>query len=189
MKRFFKNHWLLICLGITCISVGIYVLKGFRQLPDDATLERILLKQGISLKQIHYSQGDIQEEIKWKLDAEEVRLTQENNVVSFRQFHLTVEPKGKPKVQLEGRRGEYSRITGILQMWGDLRVSSDDGYSARSEHLVFDEKNGLLTTDDPVKISGPFFTLTGKGLFVDLNKEILKIHSNVTTVLQQELFS
>jgi len=187
MKGFFRNHWLVIGLVIICVGVAIYVLRELMHLPEDAVLEQLLLKEGVSLKQVHYSQGDIHKEINWKLDAKEVRLSEDNNIVSFHQFHLTVEPKNRPKVQLKGHNGEYSRVTGILRMWGDLQVNSDDGYSAKSEHLVFDENNGLLTTDDPVEISGPFFILTGKGLFVDLKKEILKIHSNVTTVLKGKL--
>jgi len=189
MKRFLRNHWLIISLAIACLVGGIYVLRELRQLPQDMVVEQLLLREGVSLKQVHYSQGDLNKDINWKLDAKEVRLSENNNVVSFRQFHLIVEPKDRPKVQLRGRSGEYSRISGILRMWGDLRVNSDDGYSAKSEHLVFDEKKGLLTTDDPVEISGPFFTLTGKGLFVDLKREIFKIRSNVTTVVNKELLT
>ncbi len=187
MKRFFGKHWLAVCLGIACIGIAIYVLEEFRALPDDTTVEKLLLRQGISLKQVHYSQGDIQKDIKWKMDAEEVKLSQDNSVVSFRRFHLTVEPKNRAEVQLKGRRGQYSRITGILRMSGNLRLRSTNGYSARSEHLVFDEKKGLLTTDDPVEILGPFFRLKGKGLYVDLKKEIFKVRSHVTTILNQEL--
>ncbi len=189
MKRFIKNHWLLISLAIICVGVSIYVVRGFRRLPGDATFEQVMLKDGVRLKQVHFSQGDIHKDLHWKLDAAEVRLSKDNNIVTFRQFNLVVEPKGRPKVVLKGQKGEYSRVTGLLNLWGNLRIHSDDGYSARSEHLVLDEKKGLLTTEDRVEISGPFFSLTGKGLFVDLRRDILKIRFDVTTTVDRELLS
>jgi len=169
--------------------VGLYVARAVRDLPDEAILEQALFKDGIRLKEVHYSQGDLGSNVKWKLDAEEVKLSQDKKTVSFRQFHLLVEPKGRPKVQLKGDKGTYSRQTGLVNMWGNLRVESENGYRAASQHIVFDEKNGLLSTEDPVQISGPFFTLTGKGLFVDLKREIFKIHSDVTTIVARELLS
>lgn len=187
MKRFLKNHWLGVSLGLICVAVSIYVVKGLKRLPEEVPFEQISLDNGIRLKKVHYSQGDIHKALKWKLDAEEVRLSEDNNIVSFQQFRLVVEPKGRPKVRLQGQRGEYSRITGILNLWGNLQIDSDNGYKATSEHLTMDEKRGLLTTEDQVEISGPFFSVTGKGLFVDLKNEILKIRSNVTTTLTRGL--
>jgi len=189
MKRFFRNHLLLVFLGVICVVVSFCIIRGLKRLPDEASVEKILLKDGVRLRQVHYSQGDIHKDLNWKLDAEEVNLSQDNNIVTFRQFSLVVEPKGRPKVYLRGRTGEYSRVTGKLDLRGSLQIHSDDGYNARSEHLVFDEKKGLITTEDKVEISGPFFSLTGKGLFVDLKKEILKIKSNVTTTLTKELLT
>ena len=187
MKRFFTNHWLIIALGIICLTVAVYVVRGVKHLPKDTDFSRLLPKEGVRLRQVHYSQGDINKDISWKLDAKEVKLSGDNNIVFFRQFHLTVEPKNRPKVQLKGNNGQYCRETGIVQMWGDLKLNSEDGYSAKSEHLSFDQNSGLLTTDDPIEISGPSFTVTGKGLFLDLKKKTLKVRSNVTTVLKGSL--
>jgi len=188
-KGFIKKHWLFLSLGLICVVIFTYILKGLHNLPQEATLEKILLKDGVRLSQVHYSQGDINKDLNWKLDAEEVRLSRDNNIVTFKKFHLIVEPKGKPKINLEGQKGEYSRVTGVLNLWGDIRVSSGNGYSAKSGHLVLDEKKGFITTKDWVEISGPFFSLTGKGLFVDLKREVLKIRANVTTKVKGELLA
>lgn len=188
-KGFIKKHWLFLSLGLICVAISVYIVRGLHNLPKGATVEKILLKDGVRLSQVHYSQGDINKDLNWKLDAEEVRLSRDRNIVTFKKFHLIVEPKGRPKINLEGRKGQYSRVTGVLSLWGDIRVSSGNGYSATSGHLVLNEKEGFITTKDWVKISGPFFSLTGKGLFVDLRKEVLKIRANVTTKVSRELFA
>jgi hypothetical protein len=43
-----------------------------------------------------------------------------------------------------------------------------------------------LSTDRRVKIFGSFFSVEGRGLFVDLEKESLKVLSDVTTIVAGE---
>jgi hypothetical protein len=40
-----------------------------------------------------------------------------------------------------------------------------------------------LTTEDHVEITGPFFSIAGQGLRLDLEKETVRILSGVTTLI------
>jgi lipopolysaccharide export system protein LptC len=69
---------------------------------------------------------------------------------------------------------------------GDLIGQTEDGYRFRTEQAVYHHKEGYLETDKDVKISGAFFSVEGKGLFVDVGKEKGQVLSNVTTVIYGE---
>jgi LPS export ABC transporter protein LptC len=101
-------------------------------------------------------------------------------------FHLTLKPENKPVVTVQGKQGEFDKRTGLLVLQGDLTGETEDGYRFATEQAVYHHKEGYLETDRAIKISGSFFSIEGKGLFLDLNKEKLQILSNATTLIYGE---
>jgi LPS export ABC transporter protein LptC len=89
-------------------------------------------------------------------------------------------------LEVKGKRAEYNKDRGEISLWGGLEGSSGNGYRISTERVVINEKKRHLRTDESVQISGPYFKVTGRGLFVDFEKETLKILSNVTTILNKE---
>jgi LPS export ABC transporter protein LptC len=84
---------------------------------------------------------------------------------------------------VQGKQGEFDKRTGRLVLKGDLMGETEDGYRFTTEQAVYNHKQGYLETDKPVKISGDLFSVEGKGLFLDVGKEKLKILSNATTMI------
>ena len=60
------------------------------------------------------------------------------------------------------------------------------GNGTLAEDIQINEKQGYVKTDKPVKIFGPFFSVKGRGLFIDLEKESIEILSDVTTTIFKE---
>ena len=73
-----------------------------------------------------------------------------------------------------------------MNLWGNLEGVSGNGFKIVTDHILINEKRRQLSTDRPVKIIGPYFSVHGRGLFVDLEKETLKIHTNVTAVINND---
>ena len=186
MKKFFKKQWPLVGLGVLLILVAFYLVNSGQEGLHNPVFSSIEVGDGLKLKDIHYTQNDPDRRVKWVLDAEEVRFSSDKKAVSFRDFRLNVEPENRPSFRLKGKNGDYSRETGEINLWGDLEGISANGYRFTGDHVLIDEKSGHLRTDRAVTISGPFFSVAGKGLFVDLEKETLKIISNVTTIIDKE---
>ena len=183
MKSFLKRQWPLIGLGLMLASVAFYLLKSGKELIHEPLVKAIISGGGVKLKDIQYVQDDPDKGLKWVLDAREVRLSEDKK--SIHDFHLKVEPQNRPFFKLKGSRGDYSRDTGEINLWGNLEGFSDNGYKILTDHLLISETSGHVSTDKPVKIFGPFFSVTGQGLFVDLVKERLQILSDVVTHLDQ----
>ncbi len=168
-------------------AVGFYIFQGLRGPAQGPVARDILSGEGLQLKDIHYVQDNPDEGLKWILDAEEVRFSEDRRSIKFRHFQLEVQPERRAAFRLKGERGDYSRETGVIQLWGGLEVTTATGYSMHTGHVLIDEKKRHLRSDESVRISGPFFTVSGQGLFVDLEKEKLKILSGVTAIFEKEL--
>ena len=182
-----KKHWPLIGIGLLSILVSLYLFaapKKNREGPGgtDATLEK-----GLKLEDIHYSQDNPDDRVKWFLDAKEATLSDDRQVISFRSFKLRLEPANRPRMELEGQRGSFHRDSGEIHLQGGLRGSTDDGYRIVTESAVYNQKKGWLETNDPVKLSGPFFSMEGRGLRLNIEKETLLIRSDVTTLIEKGL--
>jgi LPS export ABC transporter protein LptC len=183
------RYWPLLGIVALAVVVGFYLFRS------EAEKERIRqpivtdadLDDGITLNDIHYTQDDPEKGMQWVLDAKKVQFSPDRTYFSFRTFHLKLFPEDRPSLELEGHRGDYNKATGLINLQGDLKGRSVDGYRIFAEHLLYNHEEGVLTTDEWVRITGPFFTVTGKGLYFHLEREYLKMSSGVTTTLDPKL--
>ncbi|MBW1784031.1 MAG: LPS export ABC transporter periplasmic protein LptC [Deltaproteobacteria bacterium] len=187
MKILLKKHWPLFGLGVLLLLVGFYIAKSAKDLvKTTALLKDAASGQGLKLKDIHYRQDDPDEKMKWVLDAEEVQFSEDRKIIRFYDFKLKVEPEGKATFRLSGKRGNYFKDSGNIELWGDLKGFYGSEYKIFTEYMLVEEKLGFLRTEKPVKIWGPFFNVKGRGLFADLTNEKIKILSTVTTIIHEE---
>ena len=187
MRILLKRHWPLLGLGALLLLVAFYLAKSGKELVKTTTLIKdVISGEGLKLKDIHYRQDDPDEKVKWVLDAEEVQFSEDKTVIRFYDFKLKVEPEGKPRFKLSGKRGNYYKDSGKIELWGNLRGFYGNEYEIFTDYMMISEKLGRLTTEKPITISGPFFNVKGRGLFADLTAETVKILSDVTTTINKE---
>ena len=167
-------------------AVAFYLVRSGKEFIQDPLIRGVMSGEGVKLKDIQYTQDDPDKGLKWVLNAGEVRFSEDRKSIFFKDFHLKVIPENRPFFELKGRKGDYLRDSGEINLWGDLEGFSGNGYRIVTEHLMINEKLGHVSTDEPVKVFGPFFSVSGKGLIMDLEKESAKILSDVTTTIEQE---
>ncbi|MCU0594920.1 MAG: LPS export ABC transporter periplasmic protein LptC [Desulfobacterota bacterium] len=186
MQKIFRKHWPLVAMGFLIALVTVFLFQARKPPVQQAAPQEKETEEGIRLKDIHYVQDDPSRKVTWALDASEARLSKDQQVVTFMDFHLTLEPENKPRVTVQGKQGEFDKRTGRLELQGDLIGETENGLRFATEQAVYNHKQGSLETDKDVKISGPLFSIEGKGLFLDVGKEKMQILNNATTLIYGE---
>lgn len=157
-----------------------------KEIIKESLLSDMVGGEGLKLKNVSYAQNDPSQGMRWTLDAKEVKFSKDKTFISFKDFQLKLRPQNRPTVELKGKKGDYDRNSGEINLRGDLQASTDNGYRIITEHILYKEKEGYLKTEEPVRILGPFFSVAGRGLYYNPEKETLKIHSDVTTRIAKE---
>jgi LPS export ABC transporter protein LptC len=185
MKRFLKKHWPLLALGTLLTVVGFYLTGAQDMLFRKPTLVDAASQEGLKLQDIRYTQNNPEGDSKWTLDAERVAFSKDRQFMSFNNFTLKLETKDRPSINLKGERGEYDRNTGVINLWGDLKGRTNNGYEIFTDRMIYKNKEGYLTSDAPVKITGPFFSVEGFGFYFHIEKRSLRIRTQVTTSIDK----
>jgi len=187
MKMHLRTYWPLLGIGVLLIIIIFYIIKGRDEGGYESTTSDTESGEGLRLKDIHYTQDDPDESIKWTLDAKEVLFSKDKQLIFFKKFRLILKPDKKPSIELKGAAGQYDKNSGEINVRGGLQGYFDNGYKINTEHLLYNRKEGSLKTNGPVRIRGPFFSVNGHGLYMDIQKEIIRIVSGVTTQLDMDL--
>ena len=188
MKRFVKRQWPLLAAGFLLLVAALYLAKaGTELIKTPALLKDVISGKGTTLQDVHYSQDNPDKAMKWVLDAQKVRFSEDRNIIVFYGFELSVVPREGASFRLSGREGKYVRNSGEIELSGNLEGVLQGGYKILAQDMVINEKTGRMKTGNPVRIDGPFFSVKGQGLVADLKTRKARVLADVTTVIQKEL--
>ena len=174
-------------IALLALVVSLYLIRAEKAPIPKPVITDEELDKGIKLKDIHYTHDDPDEEIKWILDAREVKFSKDRSYFSFREFKLKLETKSRPPINFKGKRGDFNKTTGDITLMNDLYGTSVEGYTLKAEYLHYNQKTGILKSDKPVFITGPFFTISGQGLYFSLKDEFVRLDSGVTTTITKDV--
>lgn len=188
MKAPSIKYWPIIGIVIILAVMAFFLFRGRNRPSEDSSRTEQAFEEGLRLENIHYVENNPEKGIKWVLDANEVSFSKDRQHISFYDFRLKLEPEGSPVIELEGQSGNYNKDSNEIILKGELRGRSDNGYTILTEELHYKQEEGLLTSDKFVKITGPYFSVEGQGLHMDLDRETLGVTSKVTTLIESESF-
>ena len=186
MKKLLKKYWPVFGLVFILLIAAYYLINSRSGDIKDSLVSQLIPAEGIKLENIHYIQHNPEEGMKWTLDAQAVTFSEDREHISFKDFHLRLEPENRAPVELLGQGGKYSKSLDEIQLWGKVRGVFEDGYQVDTERLLYQQREGTLKSDDYIQIDGPFFSVTGKGLRLDLKRKTLLVQSDVKTVIKRK---
>jgi len=174
-------------MGIVALFavIGFFLIKAGYEGIEDSVLTDPVQEEGLRLKNIHYIQDNPDEGVKWILDADEVNISKDRQYISFNNFHLKLEPETDLTIELIGSKGNYDKISDEINLSGDLKGHTNNGYRISTDHILYKQKEGHLKGDGTVEITGPFFSVRGKGLQLNLKMETIRIISDTTTLIER----
>jgi LPS export ABC transporter protein LptC len=182
MTPFLKKHWPLVGIGLLLLVAALYIFGTENKPEEGSRFTDMVLEKGVELMENpSFTQNDPNKGVKWVLDAKEVKSSDNQTTYSGIDFRVKLELQDGIQIDLQGERGNYDRNTGEITLQGNVNGQTDNGYKLVTDHLFYREKKGSLETDAPVKIFGPFFSVSGQGLCFNPEEEVLRIFSDVTT--------
>jgi LPS export ABC transporter protein LptC len=167
------------------VVIGFFMIKAGYERVKDQDLTSMIPDEGIRLENIHSIQYNSDKGAKWILDADEVNMSKDRQHISFNRFHFKLEPENNFTIDLVGSSGDYDRTSDEINLRGELEGHTENGYRISTDHILYKQKKGNLNTDGTVEITGPFFSVTGKGLHINLEKETIRINSNAKTLIKR----
>ena len=179
---------LLPLLGIALLltAIGFFMMRSGGEDPEELIPEEVSPAEDFSSKNFEAIQLDPDKGVTWELKAEEAGGSLKEGIGRFKKFRIKLHAEDGLDFDLEGNSGEINRIKDEIIFSGDLKGKTSNGYMVYTEQLLLNDKEGTIKSDDTVTFVGPFFTMTGKGLFMDLNKETLELLKDINSTIDIE---
>lgn len=171
-----------IVLSVLALAVSVFVHYQTRNsfkvtFNEDKKLE-------VRIEKVHYS-GTKDGRVEWELVADSARRTRGEEITAFDKVTVTFYPKGKEPYTLKAREGLYDEGKGVIDVAGDVRVESKEGFVLEAKTLRYVIKKREITSDEEVRITFGTMDVEGRGFFSGLESGGFKILNNVRAVVKE----
>lgn len=168
-------------VAVVLLSVAIW--RHVQQPPAQEILDALPQDVALALDHLHYT--ETQDGIKrWTLVSDRAEYQRDSHLVRLTPVQLTFYGAGSfGDLTLTADQGELREDSRQVDVRGHVVVSSA---AARltTESLRYSEQRRELTTTAAFHYQTPRMELTGVGLSIDLEKDILMVKENVRVLLQ-----
>lgn len=137
----------------------------------------------MTLEKIRFVE-DKQGRVTWELEAKSIEQHEDQKMMILDEVKVTVYTNDHRTFVLTGKGARVFQDTKNVDLWGDVVVTSNDGYSLKTQSATYNHQERRVKTSDPVEIEGEQIHMTGRGMIVDLEARTFKILDQVRTQLK-----
>jgi len=120
----------------------------------------------------------------WELEAKSVHRYEGQNMMVLEDVKLTFYAKEGRIFYLTSKQGKVYQDSKNVDLIGDVVLTSNDGYSLKTQSASYRDADKIVSTPDPVEIEGEQLRMTGKGMVVNVEAKTFRILSQVKTQLR-----
>jgi LPS export ABC transporter protein LptC len=117
----------------------------------------------------------------WELEATSIQQYEEKNLLVLKDIRLTVYTEGGRTFVVSGKTGKINQDTKDMELEGDVRLTSNDGYRLKTESVAYRHEERKVFSSDTVEIEGDQIRLVGKGMQIDMEARTFKVLKDVRT--------
>lgn len=185
MRSLFKwrNLLLLLALGLAVVVVAVAVKRYRPQVAVQVAAPMLPAGIDLSLQAIDYthSEGGV---ARWRLVASRAEHQAESKIMLVKDLELTFfDGKGGTLLGLQARNGRITGDYSAVEVSDNVTLTHRDGYTLQTSSLRFNQAEGIIRTEDPVRLTGRGLTMNGVGLRVDLNGRQMQVLDRVHALL------
>lgn len=158
----------------------------FDRAPDPTdVLKDMVVEADVALSDFNYTETEAGV-AQWTLDADSAEHDFSEDVTVMDTVRLQVFNQGEAgDVHLTANTGRANLNTREVTVRGNVVVTTENGYQFESESVTFlgqASEDGVVESDEVVRITSEQIEITGRGLEVDLAKGTFLIKENVTAI-------
>lgn len=177
---------LLISIVIIFCSVLIVRVVFYDRAPSTAdVIEGIAIEADVALREFSYTETEAGV-AKWTLKADSAEHDFSEDVTILENVRLDVFNQGEAgDVHLTSKSGRANLNTRDVTVRGNVIITTENDYQFESESVTFHGQasdDGVVVSEDAVRITSQQLEITGRGIEVDLAHGTFLIKKNVTAV-------
>lgn len=181
-----RLRYLLISSVIIICSVLLIRIVFYDRAPKPADMiEGMTVDADVALREFSYTESE-SGVVKWTLNADSADHDFSDDSTTMDNVRLDVFNQGEAgDVHLTAKTGRANLTTRDVTVRGTVVITTQNGYTFESESVTFHgqaSEDGVVVSDDPVRITSQQLEITGRGLEVDLAQGTFLIKENVTAV-------
>ena len=184
-----QRHFKIVLVLVIVVTIGIVLVTFVRYRNNAADSETVLSdsqnKASISIGKVHHTATKNGKK-EWSLVADSAHYLEKENKALFKNLDVVFYMDDGSQVSLTADRGYLQTESNDIQVEGNVLV--DNGthrFAARSLNYFHEPRR--LATDDPVTVSGEWFTLSADAVSVDLNTKKSEFKGDVKGVLCEDI--
>jgi len=177
---------ILISMGVILLVVGGFLIFGghggdeeiIPEVKKDATTGA-----DVTLEDIHYVETKRKTK-EWELWAKSGQHYLQDDYSTLNDLTVTFYAPDGRVITMKGNKGSMKQKKEI-KVWGDVVITSSDGYRVATNSLLYERERQQITTQDPVTLDGKGVQVKGVGLVVDLKTKKISLLRKVQTVINR----
>jgi LPS export ABC transporter protein LptC len=180
-----RGSWLIILLIAAIASSVIFMLAPGRQPPPQT---RLRTEQGYYVREGTLTGTGADGRILYRITTKAARQNLDDGTISMQEVALRYAPAAGTPWDMRATRGQIPQDSNIIQLSGDVLVTSMAGDAAnfraapltiRTDYLELDPDTYIATTRRQVAIGRSRDTLHARGMRVYLKQDRLQLESEV----------
>jgi LPS export ABC transporter protein LptC len=184
-----QRRFKIVLVLVIVVTIGIVLLTFMRYRNNAADSETELSdsqnQASISIGKVHHTATKNGKK-EWSLVADSAHYLEKENKALFKNLEVVFYMDDGRQVSLTADRGYLQTESNDIQVEGDVLV--DNGtYRFETRSLNYFHQSRRMHTDDPVTVSGEWFTLSADTLSVDLNAQQAEFKGDVKGVLSEDI--
>jgi LPS export ABC transporter protein LptC/lipopolysaccharide transport protein LptA len=182
MKRLRKILGFIVLILIAGIVFAVYV--RYQERDEEAVPEGELTAESdvasVEATEIKYTESEGGKTL-WEIEAKEAKFFKDKAKSEFEGIHVRFFYQDDYELVLSGNHGVLNTDTKNMTISDNVTIALADDYVLKTDTLNYSTDNDEITTEDPVTVSGPEISFSGRGLTFNLDTEELFIHDDVST--------
>jgi LPS export ABC transporter protein LptC len=172
------RNFLTLVIVLLALWMALQALRNFLTLGPDISRELIPENIDLTLKNITYTKTRNGVPL-WTLKADSALHSSKTNITQIKNVRVVFFDRETGNIQLTADEGALLPEDQAVSVSSNVLVVNPEGNTLQTEYLRYEETSDILHTEKMVKINGDRFTVSGRGMRINVIDRTLVLLSDV----------